>query len=198
MFIEINTFDSIIIENKKTLVICDIDNTILYQKSAKTIEEIYKILKGDLEEEDLEEEIKEEDLEEEIKEEAIYYYRMLKSISKPICTDFIGFTNLEKIIKKLDGEIIFLTARNSSSETYTKKQFNDIGIDYNNYHVHYTNDKITKGNYIKNNIDLTEFENIVFIDDYDTNISSVNEYNNNILCYKFVIDGLGTCEQCVF
>ena len=86
-----------------------------------------------------------------------------------------------------NSKIEFIFKKLHIIELYTKKQFNDIGIDYNNYHVHYTNDKITKGNYIRNNIDLTEFDNIVFIDDYDTNISSVNEYNNNILCYKFVI-----------
>lgn len=183
MFTSITTFDSIIIDNKKTLLICDIDNTLLYQKPEQEYDFFYQMVKkdfGDIMSED------------EIKKEASYFYKMAISIAKPKCTDFNGFMNLEKKIKSLNGTIIFLTARNLTSEKYTQNQFSQIGLDYKNYLIHYTNDKITKGEYIKDNIDLSQFENIIFIDDYESYILSVKEYFDNITCYKFVINESNT------
>jgi hypothetical protein len=180
MFTTINTFESIIIdEKKKTLVICDIDNTILYQKPEQKIEFFYKMVRDDF-----------EDMlsEEEIIKETNDFYQMAINMATPKCTDFQGFLNLEKKIKNLNGKIIFLTARNIATEKYTQNQFSKIGLDHKNYQIHYTNNTISKGEYIKNNIDLSPYDDIIFIDDYECYISIVKNLNKNITCYKFVLD----------
>jgi len=179
MYKTINSFNQIDL-NTKTLVICDIDNTLLYQKSERTLKEIYEIFQKDFDD------LPKEEFEKEVKE----MYQISKSMAKPKCSDFDGFNNLVKKVNELDGKIIFLTARNSTSSAWTKRQFEIIGINYDNFNVHYTNNSITKGNYIKNNIDTNEYENTIFIDDYESYISTVNEHDKNIICYKFEIEGL--------
>jgi hypothetical protein len=53
-------------------------------------------------------------------------------------------------------KLLFLTARNKSFHDNTKKQLLHIGILCEDNDIHYTNNTITKGKYIKNNIDANE------------------------------------------
>lgn len=86
---------------------------------------------------------------------------------------------------------MFLTVRPNKSNTvnFTGKNFFDIRFDYDNYSIHYTDENmISKGEYIKKNIitdDANEkYNQIIFIDDYETYIKTVN----NVYRMLFVIN----------
>ena len=76
------------------------------------------------------------------------------------------------------------------STELTKINFSHIGLDYNNFVTHYTNyetSKINKGEYLLTNaINLDNYEEIIFIDDNDRCLESVNRLFPNIKCYKFM------------
>lgn len=155
---------------ENTLVICDIDNTILhFPNCIKKIKEIIKSISDD------------DDI------ELPYLLNMYKLTNKPEPTDFIGFSNLLNKLENNNGKLIFLTARTEQPHEPTKKHLNTIGIDSNKFEIYYTNNKITKGEFIKNNIDLSNWSNIIFIDDFETNINSVINYFPEIKCYQFCI-----------
>ena len=44
---------------------------------------------------------------------------------------------------------------------------------------------MTKGEYIKANINLSQFDNVIFIDDYQSSIASVQALFPEIKCYLF-------------
>jgi hypothetical protein len=101
-------------------------------------------------------------------------------------TDYHGFNRLVERVKSLGGELQFLTARSQSGHLYTQFHFHQIGVDYNKFKVHYTNAG-PKGDYIKHNIPLTGFGEVIFIDDLDNFIHSVKSNHPRIQCYKFHI-----------
>jgi hypothetical protein len=134
--------------------------------------------------------------EDEINDLAQGMYDMSAMILKAQHTDYDGFVNMYDKVKKLNGKIIFLTARNLSGDKTTKKHLKDIGINDlfgsdNEIEIHYTNNTISKGEYIKNNITTTIGENnftqIIFIDDYESYIETVLRHytNEEINCYLF-------------
>lgn len=179
MIVDINTFNDIEITKDKSLVICDIDDTLLYYPTLDymplcidMIKELYPYLTEN---------------DAKYKKELEGLINMYKYINSPKHTDFDGFMNMSEKIKNTNGELIFLTARNETSTKLTIKQFNDIGLNYDNYKVHYTNNKISKGEYIKNNIDITQYNDVIFIDDYYSYIESVINEFNFIKCYKFTV-----------
>ena len=157
----IKTFNDIEITNKKTLIICDIDNTILYHDVE--IGKFINILKKD------------GFYGNELISLAHEMMNMHCIIFPPSHTDSEGFRGLKS---KLNGKIIFLTARSKISENFTKKQFQQVGLKYEDYDIHYTDNKISKGEFIKLNIDTSIWEEIIFIDDYIIPESK---------CYKFEI-----------
>jgi hypothetical protein len=169
----INTFNNIEIKCVKTLIICDIDNTILCYE--KNIEDFIKIIKKDFP----------EFTENEIIEDAVYMYNIYRCINKPLHTDFDGFINIKNRLNELDGNLIFLTARNSSSLSFTKKDFNNIGLNYDEYEIHYTDNKISKGQYIEKYINIKDYNEVIFIDDYESYIKSVSDIFPQIKCYLF-------------
>lgn len=171
----INNFNEIEISNEKTLVICDIDKTILYHDVK--VEKFVDILKKDgfHDKNDLLE----------------LSYQMMElhcRIFPPSHTDAEGFNNLAEKVKKLNSKIIFLTARCKFSEDYTKKQFGQIGLKYDDYDVYYTDNKIYKGDFIKSNIDTSLWNDIIFVDDYEFNLASVKCIFPNSKCYKFEVN----------
>jgi hypothetical protein len=169
----INNFNDIEITNNKTLIICDIDNTILYHDVK--IEKFINILKDDKFDEN------------EIIELANEMMNLHFRIFPPTHTDAEGFKNLIDKTNKLNGKIIFLTARSELSKDFTKKQFQQIGLNYYDYDVHYTDNKIMKGDYIKSNIDTSLWDDIIFIDDHTFNLVSVSYRFPESKCYKFEI-----------
>ena len=90
-------------------------------------------------------------------------------------------------LKTCNGKLLFLTARNNSFHVNTKKQLLDIGILCNDNDIHYTNNNINKGEYIKKYIDLDIWNEIIFIDDYLSFIKSVNDIFPQIICYNFFL-----------
>jgi hypothetical protein len=169
----INNFNDIEITKNKTLIICDIDNTLLYHDVK--IEKFINMFKGDNFDEN------------EIIELANEMMNLHFRIFPPTHTDAEGFKNLIDKTNKLNGKIIFLTARSELSKDFTKKQFQQIGLNYYDYDVHYTDNKIMKGDYIKSNIDTSLWDDIIFIDDHTFNLVSVSYRFPESKCYKFEI-----------
>jgi hypothetical protein len=155
----------------KYLIICDIDETILHFPNCDLLcENLVKDLR-----------LKDEDYENELKLLKFYY----KNIMAPKHTDYDGFVNMLKKINETNGKLIFLTARNLESDNLTKKHLKQIGISPDEFEIHYTSNKITKGEYIRKHIDLCNWENVIFIDDYDIYIKTVTDIYPEIICYKF-------------
>lgn len=73
-----------------------------------------------------------------------------------VITDTDGFHNLLNRIKKFNSDIMFLTTRpknNNNNNKFTRKNFTNIGLDYDKYSIYYTdNNSISKGEYIKKKI----------------------------------------------
>jgi hypothetical protein len=178
MFKTIINFSQVELSNQKTLIICDIDKTLLYWVD-KDPADFYLMLKDDFP----------DFTEEEIHREALDFVNMYNQvIAKPIHTDFEGFTNMVSKIRQLsESKLIFLTARKESDAKYTEKNFKDIGLNYNDFEVYYTNNIVSKGEYIKNNINLSEYEHVIFIDDYESYIKTVYDLFPQTICYKFEI-----------
>lgn len=174
MFIKsITSFDEIELKSHRPLIICDIDNTILHHDVK--IEKFIDILKND------------GFCGDELLSMANEMMSVHCRIYPPVHTDKHGYNNFLKKIKELNGEIIFLTARDRISEDFTSKHFRDIGLNYSDYKVYYTANKVSKGQYIKDNINIMNWNEVIFIDDYDFQIKSVVELIPWIYCYKFEI-----------
>jgi hypothetical protein len=175
MIIEINKFNDILFSYKKTLVLCDIDNTILYFD--KNINYFYSFIKDNMI--NLNEEY--------VSSESIRLYNLYINNNYAKHTDYNGFNQM---LNNKNINIIFLTSRHITSIELTKKNFNHIGLNYDDFIVHYTNyetTKLNKGEYLLNNmIDLNNYEEIIFIDDSDFCLESVNRLFPNIKCYKFI------------
>lgn len=100
-------------------------------------------------------------------------------------TDYDGFHRLVSRVKQLGGELQFLTARNKEFHASTRSHFDAIGVNYDSFQIHYTNAG-PKGEYIKNNIDLSKYDEVIFIDDRDSFLANVKYHHPQIKCYKFV------------
>jgi hypothetical protein len=173
----INSFSQIYLSSK-TLIICDIDDTLLYFPnihpfSYDNLMKYYISLNND---------------ETKAHEMTINYINWLYKISTPFHTDMYGFYDiLNRLNNFPQSNICFLTARSGNYENreFTKNNFTSIGLDYYKFDVHYSSN-IPKGEYIKNNINISNYDNIIFIDDKEFNIQNVNLYfGSRIKCYKF-------------
>ena len=169
----INKFNEIEISNEKTLVICDIDKTILYHDVK--VEKFVDMLKDRF------------NNKQELLKLSHEMMELHCRIFPPSHTDSEGFKNLIYKVNKLNGKIIFLTARCKFSEDFTKKQFGQIGLKYDDYDVYYTDNKINKGDFIKSNIDTSLWDDIIFVDDYEFNLASVKYIFPKSKCYKFEV-----------
>lgn len=185
MFTTINNFNQIELSNKKTLIICDIDETLFYWN--KKTKDFYHMLKNDYNMTNNKFNLTDD----EIEKEAFEFLNTYKCSFPPTITDPEGFKNLlNNINSSFGSKIIFLTARTSSPSTnnkFTRKHFEINGLEYDNFDIHYTNNLISKGEYIKEYIDLKDWDEIIFIDDYEEYIKSVKDIFPNIKCYKFKV-----------
>ena len=80
---------------------------------------------------------------------------------------------------------MLLTARSAEGDQYTRKQLTKVGINCDNLKIHYTNNMITKGEYIKSNIDISKYDEVICIDDYELYIMSILKVCPQIKCYLF-------------
>lgn len=89
--------------------------------------------------------------------------------SKPMMhTDKDGFFAMADKVAKL----VFVTARPKCSEKFTRDNLESIGVDTRRFEVHFS-DRENKGSYIKRNFDLSEYERVIFIDDQRYNLEAV-------------------------
>jgi hypothetical protein len=163
---------------QNSLILCDIDDTILrYQYNMD-----YFIEKSRREIVYITDNFNEED----IKFLAECEYEDHRYFTEPFYTDKEGFDNMLKKISETNSNLIFITARSNKSREKTKNQLEKIGIDINNYPIHFTFEyKISKAEYIKKYIYLTQFDNIYFIDDQVNNVKNVKITFPNFNCYLF-------------
>ena len=180
----INTFRDIEINpDFKTLVICDIDNTVIKCKiNFNYFFHEVKLCFPDYTHEML------------IKE-ACDMQQVYNQIFGFEHTDLEGFNKLlEKInTSKSNSQLVFLTARKKQTENFTITNFKSVGLNYDNFITYYTDNVKIKGQYILDHIDLTAFEHVIFIDDSLIQIKSVLDVfknkTNYLTCYKFEILG---------
>jgi hypothetical protein len=175
---EINSFDQIDINKFNTLIICDIDDTLLYfpglgPNKYNQIFQYYSQIY----------------LESEIATiSTCNFWNNLLENTEPVHTDIAGFSSLLLNSYLYNNEICFLTARPgySSNIEFTSNNFKSINLDYNKFKVYYSH-TIPKGEFIQSNIDLSRYTNIIFIDDLEHNLLNVKSiFGNKIQCYKFV------------
>jgi Protein of unknown function (DUF2608) len=173
---KIDTFNLVDI-NKNTLVLCDIDETILFYDDINP-----KWWKDKLSY--YMEKYNDNDLANSHSLEDWYCYIQY---NKPSYTDKLGFENMLKRIEENNSTLIFITARNPVFEQITNEHFKHLNIDNLKYQIHYLAG-ISKGEYIKNKIKLESYNKVIFIDDLEKNIKSVNEiFNDQINTYQFVM-----------
>lgn len=117
----------------------------------------------------------------EIEMDKIFGKIIHKELPNP--TDIKGFKDIEEKSKKLNNDIIFLTARPEKYREITLKHLSYIypGIDYK---VYFSKEK---GNKLKEILESSnkKYENVVFVDDKKYNIIDVLEKNPIVKCYKF-------------
>jgi hypothetical protein len=167
----INSFRLVDISPLKTLILCDIDETLICHPNCVAIAKEKAI------------EIFGEDADEEMEDGSLL--NLVRQMNTHH-TDADGFTDMLAKLKHLDGsELMFLTARKKVTEKYTERQFTTIGLNYVDFTVHYTEAEISKGEYIRNNLDLTQWQDIVFIDDYASYLQSVKDLFPHVRCFQF-------------
>ena len=173
-YLIINSFDNIDIF-KKSLIICDIDDTLIYFENIdRNWWDRQKIICN----------INCEKNEDVIKNIMDRWITQIK-INNPLLTDKRGFEKMMNQIKQTDSKLIFITARPKKLRQLTINQLEMLDIDTNECPVYLVGDN-PKGKYIKKNIELSGFKNVVFIDDFIKNIDNVIEvFGKKIKCFKF-------------
>jgi len=173
----INSFNNIkIVEN--SLIICDIDETLLHFKNwdsnfwINNYNHYLKIYN---------------DKEKAKNKTDIEYEKYIYSI-KPTHNDKNGFFEMTNKIKKSNSKLIFVTARDLEAKNFTHNNLKKLKVNYKKYPVFFS--ALTpKGEFIKHNFNLSSFNKIIFIDDLEYNINSVtNEFGNMIRCYKYIMN----------
>lgn len=165
----ISKFDSIVFKNDRPLVICDIDETILYlQEYGPYHNSKYPLFYN-----------KHQSL---LSGSNISMDHLSRNI---LPTDIDGFRRLEDRIQTLGGKLVFLTARTSSGYRYVVEDFAKIGLDASKYEIHFTGNLVQKGIYIRKRINLSGYNDIYFIDDMKENVISVITCIPKVYVYLF-------------
>jgi hypothetical protein len=168
---EIQSFSEIVITSQTTLILCDIDDTIL--KWDRTLESciIEAVFRFPKESENSQRRLGQ-----------ILWLSYRESVP-PIWTDQKGFMNMMGRLSPF-SRLVFLTARTGGEHSdWTRHDFESLGLTYDPSGIFYTENKMTKGNFIKNYIPLEGFEKVIFIDDLQENIDSVSGNFPDIQCY---------------
>lgn len=154
-----------------TLVICDIDDTLLYFTDIKKnmFEKFIKLFPYI--------ENKEENF------EKMYSKNFVNDKAKS--TDIKGFKKLTELLLENKGNLIFLTSRHEDTHYCLKQQFLDIGLNSSFFSVYYTNNTMDKGTFIKNHINYTFYKKCLFIDNELFNVNDVIEKCPSIECILF-------------
>lgn len=186
----VSTFDDIPITKKNTLVLCDIDETVLtpaisfkqvYNNELNRLLDLHRVIGVNP---------STQSLIEEAHKNAVNQYFTNMNTYMPIHTDMEGFEDFLVRIENMNSTLMFITARTTQMRQRTEDQLAHLGIDHQKYKIQYSGD-IPKGEFIKTHIQLNPYSDVLFIDDKDEFIKSVNSIHPQIKCYKFVYIGGG-------
>ena len=174
----INSFQNIHFPNhKRPLVICDIDFTFLRSKSSYDF--YHQLFKQNL--------YMNQQL-----EQYIQYFLNKDIQDSYICqTDCVGFQQMIQIIHLLNGRFIFLTARHKNTHAKTLYDLSKVGlVNPIHFEIHYTNNVVQKGDYIKSKIvkQINEYNHFIFIDDCVETIQYASYIMPYFCCYIFKCD----------
>lgn len=170
---EVFTFKDIPIK-RNTLVLCDIDDTVIVfeqlgKKWWRERFDYYYARNGDF-----------EFSEQATLKEWIYQIHR----QKPVHVDETGFTDFMERINDSGSMIVFITARSSDLADLTLKHLEHVSITPKT-DVHYTNN-LPKGDYIANVLDFDDFDHVIFIDDMEHNVKSVERvFGDKVERYLF-------------
>jgi hypothetical protein len=172
----INTFKSIHLpENKKPIVICDIDKTFI--RPVTDYIDIYNQMKTEYSDPKLLDQLVNDMLD------------MYLSAGMVKQTDGEGFILMLERIKKLGGKFIFLTARGYMAHKKTINDLKKAGLENpEEFEIHYTGNKITKGHYIQIHNLLQGYDHHIFIDDYPHFLESALQIYPEMNGYLFKYD----------
>lgn len=163
--------------SKNSLVLCDIDETLL------KFDEIPK----NWWKEKIKENYKKYDDYEKADKCALEEWKKIINEKNPLHTDEEGLYNMFKKLDETKSTLIFITARNIELYNVTKKHFDYLGID-KKYRIYFLNGE-PKGEFIEKNLNHYKYHKIIFIDDTDENLTDVynclNKYNK-LISYKFI------------
>jgi hypothetical protein len=176
----INTFYNVEIPNdKKVLVLCDIDDTVL--RFEKTFDDFFTLTKKLLKDKEYPEHI--------LYKIAWQSYIDYRNQSIPMHTDIDGFNlMIQKIYAKTDGsKLDFLTARSKEFDKKTKTELQQIGISNTDQFIYHYSFNKSKAIYIENNIDILSYDVVIFIDDRENELALCREYFPEIITYRFEI-----------
>ena len=171
---EIRSFREVVITPQRTLILCDIDDTLL--KWDRTLESciVEAISLFPNESEDFQRRF------------GYNIWVTYREIVPPIWTDERGFVDMLGRLSPC-SRLAFLTARaGGECAEWTRRDFASLGLTYDPSGVFYTGNTMTKGKYIENHIPLEGFEHVIFIDDLQENIDSVSANFPQIQCYRWL------------
>jgi hypothetical protein len=175
MIKHINSFSQINPIKPKTLVVLDIDETILrfQQINKEWWDDTYTRLLPYY------------------KEKTFTHVELLwiKYISnnKPILLDKDNFYIFLENIKNENSELILLTARNESISFLTMKHLESCGLDINLSQVFYNKNKGEELQKIVTTI-FPNIENILFVDDLEENLTNIQHVFNNDELSKYNLE----------
>lgn len=178
----IRTFNDVKLCENKPLVICDIDHTFI--RCSYGVDHFREMIKQDR---NLIVEIGKFDINYE--KEAVDLMTRSYNIGFVKQTDPEGFKHMLQTIERLGGKFIFLTARGIKYHLKTMNDLKRAGLEHPElFDIHYTNNEISKGEYIQKTNLTNGYEHVSFIDDYPAFIESVIHFSPNIHCYLFRYD----------
>lgn len=172
----INTFKQIFYEqNKKPIVICDIDHTFI--RPLFSYNYCYYQLKHNFHDHI------------EIHQNVKAILEMSIKVGLVKQTDQDGFSFMLERINQLGGKLVFLTARSVLSHKKTIKDLEKACLENpESYEIHYTGSQITKGEYIRNYNLLQGYDHHIFIDDFPHFLESALRIYPDMDCYLFKYD----------
>jgi predicted secreted acid phosphatase len=176
-FTTIQSFTNIFFDSaQKPLVICDIDHTFL--KNQFSLNQVITLLNSHP---------KYRNNFLMLYQDAVRLMELSYNAGFICQTDPVGFQQMVNIVRALNGKIIFLTARNHIFHEKTLEDLTHAGLQHpEEYEIHYTNNLISKGEYLRGSTILdAEYTHVLFIDDNQQYLESVYHIFPNIHCYKF-------------
>ena len=168
----IHSFTQVLFDDTKTpLVICDID---------------YTFMQCNLEFQEIRDFLSKHDCSDQLDYNAFQYMETLYSAGCVKQTDPVGFQAMLATISQLGGKFIFLTARHQLIHEKTMNDLSRAGLENpQQFEIHYTNNQITKGDYLNQLGIVSQFDHVSFIDDNTDFLESVHTIFPHIHCYQF-------------